>query len=71
MGERHALAIMVFVFICVGAEPAEAYLDPVATSMLLQVLLGGSAALAVALGLVWRRIKDVFRKETQGGPSPQ
>jgi hypothetical protein len=33
-----------------------AYLDPGAGSMMLQVLLGGSAALLVVLKLTWRRL---------------
>jgi hypothetical protein len=33
-----------------------AYLDPGAGSMMLQVLLGGSAAVLVLLKLTWRRL---------------
>jgi hypothetical protein len=33
-----------------------AYLDPSAGSMMLQVLLGGSAAVLVLLKLSWRRL---------------
>jgi hypothetical protein len=36
--------------------PGLAYLDPGAGSMLLQVLLGGSAAVLVILKLSWRRV---------------
>jgi hypothetical protein len=36
--------------------PNLAYLDPGAGSMMLQVLLGGSAALLVVLKLTWRRL---------------
>jgi hypothetical protein len=32
------------------------YLDPTSGSMLLQVLLGGAAGLAVAVRLFWRRL---------------
>jgi hypothetical protein len=36
--------------------PVLAYLDPGAGSMMLQVLLGGSAAVLVILKLTWRRL---------------
>ena len=41
-------------------QPAWAYLDPGTGSMLLQVLLGGVAAVAVALKLYWYRILAIF-----------
>lgn len=40
---------------------AHAYLDPGAGSMLLQILLGGLAGVAVILKLFWHRIKAFFR----------
>jgi hypothetical protein len=39
------------------AEPAFAYLDPGTGSMLLQVILGGIAAIGVALKLFWHKIR--------------
>jgi len=36
-------------------SPALAYLDPASGSMLLQLLLGGIAGIAVAARLFWRR----------------
>jgi len=39
------------------AGPAFAYLDPGTGSMLLQVILGGVAAVAVALKLFWYKIR--------------
>jgi len=36
------------------------YLDPGSGSMVLQVLLGGAAALIVILKLYWRRLLSVF-----------
>ena len=44
--------------------PAEAYLDPGSGSMLLQVLLGGAAALAVALRLAWHRVSAALRRRS-------
>jgi hypothetical protein len=38
-------------------EPLQAYLDPGTGSMLLQVILGGVAAIGVALKLFWHRIR--------------
>jgi hypothetical protein len=37
--------------------PAYAYLDPGTGSMLLQVILGGIAAIGVALKLFWHKIR--------------
>jgi len=42
------------------ATPVHAYLDPGAGSMLLQVILGGSAAVFVMVRLFWRRILVLF-----------
>ena len=39
------------------AQPALAYLDPGTGSMLLQVILGGIAAVGVALKLFWHKIR--------------
>ena len=39
------------------APPAWAYLDPGTGSMLLQVILGGIAAVGVALKLFWHKIR--------------
>jgi hypothetical protein len=38
-------------------QPAFAYLDPGTGSMLLQVILGGIAAVGVALKLFWHKIR--------------
>lgn len=42
------------------AFPAWAYLDPGSGSMLLQLILGGLAGLAVAGKLFWQRIVSFF-----------
>ena len=39
------------------AEPVFAYLDPGTGSMLLQVILGGIAAVGVAIKLFWHKIR--------------
>ncbi len=51
---RHGLAILLLVLV---AEPAFAYLDPGTGSMLLQVILGGVAAVGVAIKLFWYKIR--------------
>lgn len=52
------LSVYLLAFICVS--PAHAYIDPGSGSMLLQLLLGGVAGLALALKLFWRRILSIF-----------
>lgn len=39
-----------------------AYLDPGAGSMIVQLLVGGTAAVAVGARLYWRRLRSVFRR---------
>lgn len=43
-----------------------AYMDPGSGSMLLQILLGGLAGVAVMLRLFWYRLKDMFRFGKKG-----
>lgn len=50
-----------------AARPAHAYLDPAAGSMILQILLGGIAGLAVFLKLFWRKIVSFFGAGRTGG----
>ena len=49
-------------------QPVSAYLDPGSGSMLLQLLLGGVAALAVIVKLYWNRFVSLFRDR---GPKQQ
>ena len=53
-----ALALLVI------ERPVEAYLDPGSGSMLLQVLLGGFAAVGVATKLCWHRLAERFGWKT-------
>lgn len=48
--------LLLLAFLCRPA-PAHAYLDPAAGSLLLQVILGGVAGLAVLLKLYWQRLR--------------
>lgn len=47
-------------FLLLAVAPAHAYLDPGSGSMILQLLLGGVAGLAVILKLYWRRFLALF-----------
>jgi hypothetical protein len=52
--------LLVGFFLLAFARPAYAYLEPGSGSMLLQVLLGGFAGIAVLLQLFWQRILSVL-----------
>ncbi len=64
--KRMATALLAGLILSLLAGPAHAYLDPGTGSMLLQVILGGFAAIGVALKLYWHRITGFFRR----GESP-
>lgn len=48
---------LIFLILVLFTQPAWAYLDPGTGSMLLQVILGGIAAVGVALKLGWHKIR--------------
>jgi len=48
---------LIIAFLVLITEPVFAYLDPGTGSMLLQVILGGIAAVGVALKLFWHKIR--------------
>ena len=50
---KYLMALLLVLF----TQPAWAYLDPGTGSMLLQVILGGIAAVGVALKLFWHKIR--------------
>ncbi len=47
------------------SAPAFGYMDPGSGSLLLQIILGGLAGLAVAGKLFWHRIISFFRPQRQ------
>ena len=47
-----------------------AYLDPGSGSMILQILAGGVAAVAVTAKLYWNRVLKFLRSSTAGDNSP-
>ena len=49
--------------------PVDAYLDPGSGSMLLQILLGGFAAVGVIGKLYWHRLTGLFRRTNPRGDS--
>ena len=61
--ERSLFVLTVLVVWLLAEVPAQAYLDPGSGSMLLQVLLGGFAAVGVIGKLYWHRVTSFFRKK--------
>ncbi len=49
------VAVLTFI-----TRPAHAYLDPASGSMLLQMIVGGVAGVALAVKLFWHRILGFF-----------
>ena len=49
--------VLLVLLVCSATPSAFAYLDPGTGSMLLQVILGGIAAVGVALKLFWHKIR--------------
>ena len=50
-------SLLIVILLLSMAQPAFAYLDPGTGSMLLQVILGGVAAVGVAIKIFWYRIR--------------
>jgi hypothetical protein len=67
---RSDAAVAVLLLTLAGATPAAAYLDPASGSMILQVLLGGIAGLALFFRLFWRKLQAWFggRKKADAAP---
>jgi hypothetical protein len=55
-----ATLVLVLLLALAFERPVHAYLDPGSGSMLIQVLLGGIAGVAVILRLYWRRFLALF-----------
>jgi hypothetical protein len=60
---RKSFYIILLAFWAALEAPVDAYLDPGSGSMLLQVLLGGFAAVGVIAKLYWHRVTSVFRRK--------
>ncbi|MEQ1871945.1 MAG: hypothetical protein ABL961_18150 [Vicinamibacterales bacterium] len=66
MAQATSLLIIIALAVLASEAPVHAYLDPGAGSMLLQVVLGGVAALGVFVRLFWHRLTSAFRKQDSG-----
>jgi len=60
--KRRSLPLLVLVGWLFLEAPVDAYLDPGSGSMLLQILLGGFAAIGVVAKLYWHRVASFFRR---------
>ena len=65
-----------FLFVLIGLSfvfprVAHAYLDPGSGSMLLQIVLGGAAGLAVLIKLYWQRLLLVFGMGQEEDPTSE
>jgi hypothetical protein len=56
-----AFICLVLLLVWVSESRVDAYLDPGSGSMLVQLLLGGVAGVAVIARLGWQRFRDLFR----------
>ena len=58
--QRYLIAFFLFALFVAWPRQAHAYLDPASGSMLLQLLLGGMAGLALVFKLFWHKIQAFF-----------
>ncbi len=59
--QRIALVTLASYITLFSSRPAHAYLDPSSGSLLLQVILGGTAGLAILGKIFWNRFKELFQ----------
>ncbi len=64
-----SLMLTLFSLGLTAPSAAEAYLDPGSGSMLLQLVLGGLAGLAVLTKLYWQRLLGLLRRAPQQAAS--
>lgn len=62
---KSRLPLCLAILLASFALPAHAYLDPASGSMLLQMIVGGIAGLALAVKLFWHRILGFFGGKSQ------
>ena len=60
MREMRGAILILYIFIF-STSPAHSYLDPGTGSMILQVVLGGIAGMAILGKLFWNRFKALFQ----------
>ena len=68
---RWSLLVIVASGLALVALPAHAYLDPASGSMILQLIIGGLAGLAVTIKLYWHKLVGLFgaKREEHDDPS--
>ncbi len=57
---RFSLLALIAIVLAATSLPAHAYLDPASGSMILQMIVGGVAGVALAVKLFWHRILGFF-----------
>jgi hypothetical protein len=62
------MRILITVLLLLMFTDAVAYLDPGTGSMLLQVILGGVAAVGVAVKLYWHKLRAAFGMAKKAEP---
>lgn len=65
------MKILITVLLLLMFTDAVAYLDPGTGSMLLQVILGGVAAVGVAVKLYWHKLRAAFGMSKKEEPEDE
>ena len=65
------MRVFITVLLLLMFTDAVAYLDPGTGSMLLQVILGGIAAIGVAIKLYWHRLRATFGMAKKADPEDE
>lgn len=65
------MRVLITVFLMLMITDAVAYLDPGTGSMLLQVILGGIAAIGVALKLYWHKLRAAMGMAKKSDPEDE
>ena len=61
-------ALAVLALLVISERQLFAYVDPGSGSMLLQLLLGGVAGVAVAVRMYWHRVRSFFGSRSDNTP---
>ena len=65
------MRVLITIFLMLMISDAVAYLDPGTGSMLLQVILGGIAAIGVAIKLYWHKLRAAFGMAKKPDPEEE
>ena len=65
------MKIVFTILLLVFVTETQAYLDPGTGSMLLQVILGGIAAVGVAIKLYWHKLRAAFGMSRKEDPEDE